>query len=410
MRWRFKDQTMSFDLGEDFVFNRELARALIEHKSPIRPLHEHYLLLGRLCFQWSQRDRDWPVIRQKSDHFDLEDQGEGEVPLMKQVASSAQEIRPVPSQDAPGHFVAEATSSFPQGALNQDVAETTSIPLSSKDHAGSSSSQAGKKSILDDVDSDPEIRNLDEALNLQPPSASLQSKGSDGEVKKQTLTRKRKTESLKIRSSDDLPMPKLKKGRQSSSHSGGDVMIELDEHLTGGKFSREEAALARSKPTPVFSGGFLPVNEVEGMDVENPEVSSKRDGKTSGEHKVVTFSGTILGSSLGPDCFAGEEEDQVSSCPPSWFGPELMSFFRYADMFSDDMEIDPSTAEDKFVPDWDVRNKDSVMDELVARTFLFNISTPVDYARSRKMKNQDLGAAVLSNQAQSNVFVTELYR
>ncbi|KAM0045496.1 hypothetical protein Hdeb2414_s0009g00304511 [Helianthus debilis subsp. tardiflorus] len=115
MRWRFKDQTMSFDLGEDFVFDRELAHALIEHKSPIRPLHEHFLLLGRLCFQWSQRVRDWPVIRRKSDRttmslldalkvpsfdvfdFDLEDQGEGEVPLMKQVASSAQEIRPVAS-------------------------------------------------------------------------------------------------------------------------------------------------------------------------------------------------------------------------------------------------------------------------------------------------------------------------
>ncbi|KAJ0818047.1 hypothetical protein HanPI659440_Chr00c04g0712471 [Helianthus annuus] len=179
-------------------------------------------------------------------------------------------------------------------------------------------------------------------------------------------------------------MPRLKKGKQGSSHSGSDVMVELDEHLTGGKFSREEAALACSKPTPVFSGGFLPVNEVEGMDVENPEVSSKGAGKTSGEHKVVTFSGTTLGSSLGPDCFIDE--------------------------FSEDMEIDPATSEDKFVPDWDIRNKDSVMDELVARTFLFNISTPVDHARSRKMKSQDLGVVVLSNQAQSNIFVTELYR
>ncbi|KAJ0725993.1 hypothetical protein HanPI659440_Chr12g0465231 [Helianthus annuus] len=205
-------------------------------------------------------------------------------------------------------------------------------------------------------------------------------------------------------------MPRLKKGKQDSSHSGSDVMIELDEHLTGGKFSREEAALARSKPTPVFSGGFLPVNEVESMDVKNPEVSSKGAGKTPGEHKVVTFSGTTLGSSLGPDYFIGEEEDQVSSHPPSWFGPELMLFFRYVDVFSDDMEIDPATAEDKFVPDWDIRNKDSVMDELVARTFLLNISTPVDHARSWKMKSQDLGAAVLSNQAQSNTFVTELYR
>ncbi|KAF5808341.1 hypothetical protein HanXRQr2_Chr04g0144251 [Helianthus annuus] len=110
MRWRFKDQVMSFDLGEDFVFNQELARSLIEHKSPIRPLHEHFLLLGRVCFRWSQGDRVSPVIRRKRDRtimslldglkvpsfdvfdFDLEDQGEGEIPLMKQVAPSAQEI------------------------------------------------------------------------------------------------------------------------------------------------------------------------------------------------------------------------------------------------------------------------------------------------------------------------------
>ncbi|KAJ0582075.1 hypothetical protein HanRHA438_Chr04g0191031 [Helianthus annuus] len=404
MRWRFKDQTMSFDLGEDFVFDQRLARALIEHKSPIRPLHEHFLLLGRLCFQWSQRDRDWPVIRRKSDRTTM-----SLLDALK-VAPSAQEIRPILPQDVQEHIAAEITSSVPQGVTDQSATEATSLPLSPKGGAGSSGSQAGKKSILDDVDSDPEVRSLDEALCYRPSSASLKSKGIDDKAKKQTPPRKRKTESLTIRSADDLSMPKLKKGKQSSSHSGGDVMVELDEHLTGGKFSREEAALARTKPTPVFSGGFLPVNEVEGMHVENPEVSSKGAKKTPGEHKVVTFSGTTLGSSLGPDYFVGEEEDQVSSHPPSWFGPELMSFFRYADVFSDDMEIDPATAEDKFVPDWDIRNKDSVMDELVARTFLFNIGTPINHARSQKMKSKDLGAAVLSNQAQSNIFVTELYR
>ncbi|KAF5813275.1 hypothetical protein HanXRQr2_Chr03g0096361 [Helianthus annuus] len=311
MRWRFKDQTMSFDLGEDFVFDRELARALIEHKSPIRPLHEHFLLLGRVCFRWSQGDRDWPVIRRKRDRvimslkdalkvpsfdvfdFDFEDQGEDEVPLMKQVASSAQEIRPIAPQNTSEQAAVEVTSS---------------IPTPTKGVAGSSGSQAGRKSILDDVDNDPEIRSLDEAL-LYRPSASLKDKGVAHEVKQQSPVCKRKTESLQILSSDSLPMLKLKKGRKGSSHSGSDVMVELDEHLTGGKFSREEAALARSKPTPVFSGGFLPVNETESMDVENLEVTSKRDGKTPGEHKVVTFSGTSLGSSLGPDRFVGGEED-----------------------------------------------------------------------------------------------------
>ncbi|MFS7991160.1 hypothetical protein Hanom_Chr12g01067571 [Helianthus anomalus] len=97
MKWHFKDQTMSFDLDDDFVFDKTLARALVEHQSPIRPLPDHFLLLGRLCFSWSDGDRKWPVIHRKNDRaimslrdalkvpsldvfdFDLEDQGEDDV-------------------------------------------------------------------------------------------------------------------------------------------------------------------------------------------------------------------------------------------------------------------------------------------------------------------------------------------
>ncbi|KAM0064666.1 hypothetical protein Hdeb2414_s0003g00105761 [Helianthus debilis subsp. tardiflorus] len=177
----------------------------------------------------------------------------------------------------------------------------------------------------------------------------------------QPLVRKRKTPSVQIRSSDPLPMPWLKKQKEAS-YSEGDVMIELDEHLTGGKFSREEAALSCTKPTPTFSGGFLPSNEMEGMEMEVPETTSKEKEKSRDDPKAVTF------------------------------------------------QIDPATVEDKFIPDWDIRNKDSVMDELVARNLLFNISTLLDHSRSRKRKSEDLGAAVLTNQAQSNIFITEVYR
>ncbi|KAJ0725710.1 hypothetical protein HanPI659440_Chr12g0461951 [Helianthus annuus] len=71
MKWRFKDQSMSFDLDDNFVFDKTLARALVAHQSPIRPLPEHFLLLGRLCFSWSHGDRKWPVIRRKSDRAEL---------------------------------------------------------------------------------------------------------------------------------------------------------------------------------------------------------------------------------------------------------------------------------------------------------------------------------------------------
>ncbi|MFS7955769.1 hypothetical protein Hanom_Chr07g00646471 [Helianthus anomalus] len=381
MAWRFKDQTMSFNLGDDFVFDKTLAKALIENRSPIR---------NEMSLRDALKVPNFNVL-----DFDFDEQAEEEVPFMKQVSSAAYEIRPPPIKATSEPLAADATSSVPKPTKGAD---------------GSSGSQAGRKSILDDVDSDPEVRSLDEALQYHPSSVSLESKGVISDVEPKGLIRKRKNETLQIRSSDPLPMPKTKKNKKGSSHSSGVVMIELDEHLSGGKSYGVEAAKARSAPTPTFSCSFLPVNEVESMEVENPITTSKGDEKTYGETKTVTFSGTILDSSLGPDYFIDDEEDQVSSLPPSWFGPELMSFFRYADVFSDAMEIDPATADEKFVPEWDIRNRDSVMDDLVARTFHFNISTPLDHARSRKMKNQDLGVAVLSNQAQSNLFVTELYR
>ncbi|KAM0046644.1 hypothetical protein Hdeb2414_s0009g00318921 [Helianthus debilis subsp. tardiflorus] len=344
MVWRFKDQTMSFDLGDDFVFNKELAQTLIENKSPIRPLPEYFLLWGQVCFSWGRENTDWPVIRTKRERnemslmdapkilnfnvldFDFDEQAEGEVPFMQQVASVAQEIRPLTGQGTSEPSAADATSS---------------VTKPTKGAAGSSGSQAGKRSILDDVDSDLEVRSLDEALKYQTSSGSLKRKCVTSYVKPKGFIRKRKNESLQIRSSGPLPMPNMKKNKKRSSHSSGDVMIEFDEHLSGGKSSREEAARARSAPTPTFSGGFLLVNEAESMEVENP----------------------------------------IRRLPMRslyWNGISGIGIQRWID--------------------------------LVARTFLFNISTPLDHARSRKMKNQDLGAAVLSNQPQSNIYVTELYR
>ncbi|MFS7972044.1 hypothetical protein Hanom_Chr09g00839981 [Helianthus anomalus] len=284
--------------------------------------------------------------------FNFEEQGKGAVPLMKQVESSAYPIRVETDPNVATSSAAEATSSVPKSSSERDIIKT-------KEAGGSSGSQAGRKPILDDVDDDPEIRNLDEALLSRP--SSLRSKGTELGADLVIRSRKRKNETVQIRPTDPLPLPKLKKTK-GDSRSEGNVMEELDEHLSGGKFSREEAALARSKPTPVYSGGFVPDSEVESMEVENPVDTDK--GKAHSEPKVVTFSGMLLGSSLGPDCFMDDEEGQVSSRPSSWFGPELMSFFRYADLFSDDMEIDPATAEEKFIPDWDIRNKDMIMPEV----------------------------------------------
>ncbi|KAL9997410.1 hypothetical protein Hdeb2414_s0022g00614931 [Helianthus debilis subsp. tardiflorus] len=111
---------------------------------------------------------------------------------MKQVASSAQEIRPLVAQDA-------AEPSTAVGA--------SSVPVSTKEVSSSSGSQAGKRSILDDVDDDPEIRKLDEAFQYRPSSFSLKSKGATPDPEPKPLARKRKNETLQTRSSDPLPMP-----------------------------------------------------------------------------------------------------------------------------------------------------------------------------------------------------------
>ncbi|MFS7932741.1 hypothetical protein Hanom_Chr04g00371511 [Helianthus anomalus] len=312
MRWRFKDQSMSFDLDENFVFNESLGRALVEHQSPIRPLPEHFLWLSRVSFSWARGDTEWPVIRGKSDRaamslldalkvpnmdvlsFDFEEQEEGEKPLMKQLESSAHPIR-TPSDPAGAvSSAAEATSSAPKSSAKQVATETASlISIASKEVGGSSGSQAGRKSILDDVDDDPEIRSLDEALLSRP--SSLKSKGIESGADLMIRPRKRKKETVQIRATDPLPLPKLKKAKGDAS-SEGNLMEELDEHLSGGKSSREEAALARHKPTPVYSGGFVPDSEVESMEVESPVDTDK--GKAQSP-KVVTFSGMQLGDEKG---------------------------------------------------------------------------------------------------------------
>ncbi|KAF5817260.1 hypothetical protein HanXRQr2_Chr02g0050831 [Helianthus annuus] len=117
------------------------------------------------------------------------------------------------------------------------------------------------------------------------------------------------------------------------------VLTDLTEHLSCGKSSREEAAKARSASAITFSGGYLLVDEAEVMATKEATVTCK------GEENVVSFSGTVLGSSLGLDCFLQDNEDQVSSLSSSWFGPEVMTFFWYADVFSDEMEVDLATTE-----------------------------------------------------------------
>ncbi|MFS8008421.1 hypothetical protein Hanom_Chr14g01272631 [Helianthus anomalus] len=91
--------------------------------------------------------------------FDFEKQGEGDVPLMKQVESSAYPIRAQTDPNVATSSAAEATSSVPKSSSEQAVIKIVSlIPISSKEAGGSSGSQAGRKSILDDVDEGLEIR------------------------------------------------------------------------------------------------------------------------------------------------------------------------------------------------------------------------------------------------------------
>ncbi|KAJ0771656.1 hypothetical protein HanPI659440_Chr07g0271571 [Helianthus annuus] len=158
-----------------------------------------------------------------------------------------------------------------------------------------------------------------------------------------------------------------------------------------------------SGPTMLYSRFDDDDDDDDVMETKNTGILSK------GEKKSVSFTGTALESYLGLDCVLGDEEDQVTSLPTSWFRPAVMTFIRYADVFSDEMEVDPAVVENKFVPDWEVKNEDSVMDALTTKMFMFGINTPVDHSRSRRMKSQDLGLAVLANQAQSNVYVVELY-
>ncbi|MFS7904579.1 hypothetical protein Hanom_Chr01g00037781 [Helianthus anomalus] len=55
------------------------------------------------------------------------------------------------------------------------------------------------------------------------------------------------------------------------------------------------------------------------------------------------------------------------------------------------MDVNQAGAEEKFIPNWNVRNKDSGLDTLLAKLLLFNLNTLVDHARIWRMDGQELG-------------------
>ncbi|KAJ0614751.1 hypothetical protein HanIR_Chr02g0065941 [Helianthus annuus] len=331
MAWRFKDHSMDFELRENFVFNQNMARDLIDNRSPIRPLPKHIFLLDRVSHFWDRGDKEWPMICRNGEgkqfglfssfgdalnmpnfanlDFDfVEEDGDGE-PFIKKIAPAAYEIRPpvdskVSSKDLAG-------------------------PESGTEMAGSSRVQVTVDPLVINKDSDPEIQDLNR--ELKNPSLAVIGKGkatSSSTDVNGLVHRKRKIETHQINPKDVLPLPKTgKKTKRAQSSSTDQVFTHLTEHLSGGRSSREETAKARSAPVIAYSG-FLPVDDMEEMKTEDALVTSK------GEGKVVSFSGTVLGPSFGPDYFLEDDEDQVSSLPSSWFGPEVMTFFRYADVFS----------------------------------------------------------------------------
>ncbi|MFS7979618.1 hypothetical protein Hanom_Chr10g00929831 [Helianthus anomalus] len=54
--WRFKGQSMDFDLKENFIFDQVFAQNQVDNRSPIHPLPEHMLLLGRVSQIWGRGD------------------------------------------------------------------------------------------------------------------------------------------------------------------------------------------------------------------------------------------------------------------------------------------------------------------------------------------------------------------
>ncbi|MFS8019518.1 hypothetical protein Hanom_Chr15g01404711 [Helianthus anomalus] len=137
---------MIFELSEGFVFDQELAQGLIDNRSPIRPLPDHLLLLGRVCFVLGRGDGT----------------GRRYARRVKQVSVSAQEIRP---QAEPITSEAPFTKTISFGSRSKG------------DAAGSAAAQIRTDPDGEGVESDPEVRELDQALLYRPSSASIKGKG-----------------------------------------------------------------------------------------------------------------------------------------------------------------------------------------------------------------------------------------
>ncbi|KAJ0434352.1 hypothetical protein HanRHA438_Chr17g0821501 [Helianthus annuus] len=177
--WRLKDQSMNFEIKADFAFDRVLAQNLVDHRSPIRPLPEHFLLLSRVSRVWGHGDKDWPVISSKKDGETMSLRDALQVPNFKDLdfgfLETTREDAPFLTQTTPAAFpLRNPETTF----VNPDPSDPTReaptegpSPTKPAFEVGSSHNASTALEILEvneDEDSDPEIQTLDRQLGPRP--------------------------------------------------------------------------------------------------------------------------------------------------------------------------------------------------------------------------------------------------
>ncbi|MFS7995470.1 hypothetical protein Hanom_Chr12g01118281 [Helianthus anomalus] len=123
--------------------------------------------------------------------------------------------------------------------------------------------------LAEGEDSDPEIRNMDRSLNANPSLSSASfAKGKEGTVvlspstsdEQKSSSQKRKGSSsisLQINTKKHhLYLPEITKKAKTVVSSSSDLVLKkLDEHLTGGKSSKDEAPKMMSGPSTSLGYG-----------------------------------------------------------------------------------------------------------------------------------------------------------
>ncbi|MFS7987140.1 hypothetical protein Hanom_Chr11g01018931 [Helianthus anomalus] len=406
--WRLKRSRLPPPLPEDFEFNRNLYPALIKEAGRVQKYPEHILVMGQISTIWAELG--WYLTLK----WNVEAMGLKEALRLKSFDSTELDVRATKTLKElttpinQGGSTGQGGSGSVPSIRTSNVAPTQAIAVvgdkGKKSESGSAKGSGSKfviygsehLSIEDEgVHAEEEGEGDDDGAEARPQVSLKRRRNTSSKPDpnpKQVKKKKLDFETFTLEDEDD--------DLATGFSAVGGLLENLDAHLHGGRTPRDCPV---NIPTSPLSFGGPTTKVIEDIHMPDPLSFKKIEPSPS----VNLQRGSLLMSQgRAPQQIDGGDS---ASSSPLWYETQVV-FICWELGSGGVVDVDSAHAFEKYVLEWSLANKDTIVDALSAKMALFHLGTPADHAHYRKMSGPELGNALMLNQAQSNSLVVETYK